>query len=1135
MSPVFSGDLTGSQYPPMYSSNGSKQPAKGTYQYQTQQPYNSYNIPDFNKAANALYASYPEPANYASQAYPAQLAQTMTQLSPQTMPSTQPLTQHTMTQLSPQTVPQTIPQPMPQTIPQPMPQTIPQTMTHSQMYPESQYYQRYQQEGDYQQSDPSRQPFPSRSSPTDKAKDVSTLAKSTDSRIDAQQIPRPMYKDIPSEPGGRRYEPDHPGAPPPSTTFCTFMEDIDAIPRYIRSSLMLVPQSRQTFNTSKIPFFIVSTPFTALAPYECKPPKIDLSPFSPLFTHLVAPHWNYSSNEMFTKRPSPPRCSECSSYVNAHWQFAQKQATCPMCGKFTILPEWYANALAEHCQAVQQSQSGYDVQRTDLRKALRSTYDLNEANNVFASNAWIRPELLRGTVDYATHAHPHPRLRPAPPLHVAQAAVALLSGASPARPHSNPPGADLPYQGAGFCQDVSYQQEHMFLDANAGYPPMAPVALVYLVDISSPALRSRFSKSALTSIRATLRRWPATQLDLCVVLFHDSLIFTPKSAGSGQLRQRHIVGDVTSPFLPASAPSLFHRTTVGEDTEEDEALLDYFDGLEELLDAEEKLALIGRESHENCSSAALCAGIELLLRREHDCSTPINPVRGGCINLFTTSHPTVGIGAVETHAPPALAAPRRGASATTPTEKVGNPYIPKRELRACYSEIYRRCVTHGVSVNAFVGGGLLEARDPHNHIDLGTLGYLPLYTGGRTFYYPKFSTYEYHEEMYYNLFQLFAHPVAFDCAYKIRISKGLVVSKILCPWSCIEWESGGAGRDASTFMVPFMGTDSTVCFEVNYAENQLDTTRNAVIVQTACAYTTWTGERRLRISTKKFGTSNSLVTTFRHADVEPVVMGYARQIFLGVLGDNQKVRDAVSKNLTDMLYSYRINAAINSPPGQLILPESLKLLPIYLTGLFKSKALRLNCKEDDRVAHLFALLCAGCAKLTLGLYPIVIPLHRSYKEVPRENLSRMGLPTDVENFVYVPNSVPSSGERITTDGVFLMDNGEVFYVYVGKDIKATALGELLPEDLDVSQLTLFRPPESPNPQSLGNRVQAVINQLRLQKFNLGYQAARVIKAGHPPESEFIWHLVENRLGSEKGYVDYLCQLHRTVQQLMDES
>jgi protein transport protein SEC24 len=80
----------------------------------------------------------------------------------------------------------------------------------------------------------------------------------------------------------------------------------------------------------------------------------------------------------------------------------------------------------------------------------------------------------------------------------------------------------------------------------------------------------------------------------------------------------------------------------------------------------------------------------------------------------------------------------------------------------------------------------------------------------------------------------------------------------------------------------------------------------------------------------------------------------------------------------------------------LILPEGFKLLPLYLLGLFKSKALKSNsllfgqwsgCKltylhpagvnisSDIRAAHVYQLLSRGVASTISYIYPRLIAFH----------------------------------------------------------------------------------------------------------------------------------------------------------------
>ena len=53
----------------------------------------------------------------------------------------------------------------------------------------------------------------------------------------------------------------------------------------------------------------------------------------------------------------------------------------------------------------------------------------------------------------------------------------------------------------------------------------------------------------------------------------------------------------------------------------------------------------------------------------------------------------------------------------------------------------------------------------------------------------------------------------------------------------------------------------------------------------------------------------------------------------------KSIRDSFTHQIAVILSCYRKHCSSQSPPGQLILPESLKLLPMYSNCLLKSDAL----------------------------------------------------------------------------------------------------------------------------------------------------------------------------------------------------
>ncbi len=53
----------------------------------------------------------------------------------------------------------------------------------------------------------------------------------------------------------------------------------------------------------------------------------------------------------------------------------------------------------------------------------------------------------------------------------------------------------------------------------------------------------------------------------------------------------------------------------------------------------------------------------------------------------------------------------------------------------------------------------------------------------------------------------------------------------------------------------------------------------------------------------------------------------------------KSIRDSIIAQAANMLACYRKNCAQSTTAGQLILPETLKLLPVYVTSLIKCDAL----------------------------------------------------------------------------------------------------------------------------------------------------------------------------------------------------
>lgn len=193
--------------------------------------------------------------------------------------------------------------------------------------------------------------------------------------------------------------------------------------------------------------------------------------------------------------------------------------------------------------------------------------------------------------------------------------------------------------------------------------------------------------------------------------------------------------------------------------------------------------------------------------------------------------------------------------------------------------------------------------------------------------------------------------------------------------------------------------------------------------QLAILYTSLPSSQRIvRVHNLQLYSSSDPSTVFKHADIDCLVTHLTKLATISVLSTPlSSQRSTVQeykpflttrnpfKNISqylldttlDILVKYRQLCSINSPKGQLILPEALKTLPLYTLCLMKhpaiisnnlssssssnssssagnqnSKSDRLGVEICERSAELHRLLVSSPKEILLCLYPRLFPLHR---------------------------------------------------------------------------------------------------------------------------------------------------------------
>jgi protein transport protein SEC24 len=119
------------------------------------------------------------------------------------------------------------------------------------------------------------------------------------------------------------------------------------------------------------------------------------------------------------------------------------------------------------------------------------------------------------------------------------------------------------------------------------------------------------------------------------------------------------------------------------------------------------------------------------------------------------------------------------------------------------------------------------------------------------------------------------------------------------------------------------------------------------------------------------------------------------------------IKDKLVLRCAQMLACYRKNCASPSSSGQLILPECMKLLPLYVNCLMKSDALSggSDTTIDDRSYNMAVVLSMDIESSVAYFYPRLLPVHNL-------NLEDHALPQPVR----------CSSDKLTDDGAYLLGN-----------------------------------------------------------------------------------------------------------------
>ncbi|XP_068961002.1 protein transport protein Sec24D isoform X1 [Petaurus breviceps papuanus] len=605
------------------------------------------------------------------------------------------------------------------------------------------------------------------------------------------------------------------------------------------------------------------------------------------------------------------------------------------------------------------------------------------------------------------------------------------------------------------------------LDYCRNNKPPNPPAYIFMIDVSYSNVKNGLVRLICEELKTVLENLPkeeqeeASSIRVGFVTYNKVLHFFNVKCNLAQ-PQMMVVTDVAEVFVPLL----------------DGFLVNYQESKAVIHNLLDQIPEIFADSNENETVFApvVQAGMEAL--KAADCP--------GKLYVFHSSLPTA-------EAPGKLK--NRDDRKLINTDKEKTLFQPQTSI---YESLAKDCVTNGCCVNLFLF--------PSQYVDVASVGLVTLQTGGTLYKYNNFQKHLDSQTFLNDLRNDVQKMTGFDAIMRVRTSTGFRATDFF-----------GAIYMNNTTDVEMAAVDCDKAVTVEFKHDDKLNEDSGALIQCAVLYTTISGQRRLRIHNVSLNCTSQLADLYKSCETDALINFFAKSAFMAVLTQPLKtVRDILVHQTAHMLACYRKNCASPSAVSQLILPDAMKVFPVYMNSLLKNCVLlsRPEISMDERAYQRQLVMSMDVADTQLFFYPQLIPIHTM--DIKSESL---------------PAAIRCSEERLSEGGVFLLANGLRMFLWLG----VSTPPELIQGIFNVPSFTHINTdatslPEVGSPYS---------QKLRLTMSNIQQKKPysmklTIVKQREQPEVVFRQFLVEDKgLYGGASYVDFLCCVHKEICQLLN--
>ncbi|XP_076684300.1 protein transport protein Sec24AB isoform X1 [Andrena cerasifolii] len=590
--------------------------------------------------------------------------------------------------------------------------------------------------------------------------------------------------------------------------------------------------------------------------------------------------------------------------------------------------------------------------------------------------------------------------------------------------------------------------------------PPQPAVYLFVLDVSRLAVESGYLSIVCNVISEELSRLPGDSRTQIGFLAVDSAIHFFCIPDNVSQPQEMIMLDIDDVFLPCPENLIVNLK------EREELVRD--------LLAQLPTKFQGTHDTNSALGAALQAAYKLMLPT------------GGRVTVFQTCLPNMGPGLLQ-----AREDPNTRASKDVPHL---NP------VTDFYKRLALDCSGQQIAVDLF----LLNSQ----YCDLATLSGMCKFSGGCIYHLPLFraSKLQNAETLDKMLRRYLTRKIGFEAVMRIRCTRGLSIH---------TFHGNFFVRSTDLLSLPNVNPDAGFGMQISIEENLSDVQN--VCFQAALLYTSSKGERRIRVHTLCLPVVSTLSDVLHSADQQCIVGLLSKMaVDRSQQSSLSDARDALINVAIDVLSAYKLTQT--AAAGGLLVPGSLKLLPLYIISLFKCLAFRsgTSTRLDDRVFAMCQLKTLPLFQLIQMIYPDLYPVHaledRNSKDIDGKLCPQ-------------PPRLHLSAEKIHSRGAFLMDAGDRIFILIGKNIHptfcinvlgVTAFPSIPEEFYDLPEI------ESAESEKLRNFV------FSLQEEKPFPASVQIMRDDSHFRTLFMERLVEDRFESALSYYEFLQHLKTQV-------